>query len=259
MGKNYFDLSGRTAVVTGSGSGLGRAMAIGLAQYGANVVCTDANAVTAKETAELVKKEGRQALDIQCDVTSQEDVAKAIASTVEKFGTVDVMVNSAGLSKYVPSLDYPIDEWMRVIEVNVKGTFICCQAAGRVMAKNKKGSIINMSSIYGIAGVERGISPYATSKAGINGLTRMLAVEWGSLGIRVNAIAPCQFRSPGFDLVVSKFPDPQAMLKSMISNIPLGRVGEPEEIVGGALYLASDASSMVTGHILYIDGGFLAR
>jgi NAD(P)-dependent dehydrogenase (short-subunit alcohol dehydrogenase family) len=127
------------------------------------------------------------------------------------------------------------------------------------MARNKTGSIINMSSIYGIAGVERGISPYATSKAGINGLTRMLAVEWGSLGIRVNAIAPCQFRSAGFEQVLSRFPDPQAMLKGMISNIPLGRIGEPDETVGAALFLGSDASSMVTGHTLYLDGGFLAR
>jgi gluconate 5-dehydrogenase len=259
MKKNYFDLSGRTAVITGAGSGLGRTMAVGLAQYGANVTALDLNKDTAEETAEMVRAEGQKALAVQCDVTSVEQVSAAIARTVEQFGTIDVLINSAAATKYVPSLEFNVDDWMHVVNVNLKGSFICCQAAGRVMAKQKKGSIINMSSIYGIAGVERGISPYATSKAGINGLTRMLAVEWGPLGIRVNAMVPCQFRSKGFEQVLGRFPDPPAMLKSMVDKIPLGRIGEPDEIVGSTVYLASDASAMVTGHLLYIDGGFLAR
>jgi len=259
MGKNYFDLSGRVAVITGAGGGLGRVMAAGLAQYGARIVAADLSADGAQETAGLVQKEGQEALAIQCDVSSQNDVDQVVARTVEKFGTIDILINSAAATKYCSSLTIAVEDWMHVIDVNLKGTFMCCQAAGRVMEKKKKGSIINMSSIYGIAGVERGISAYATSKGGINGLTRMLAVEWAPLGIRVNAIVPCQFRSWGFEVTLSRFPDPQAMLKKMEANIPLGRVGEPDEIVGGVLYLASDASSMVTGDLLYIDGGYLAR
>ena len=259
MKKNVFDLSGRVAVLTGAGGGLGQVMAAGLAQYGADVVCTDANAEGVAVAAELVKKEGREALGIQCDVADQEDIDNVVARTVEKFGTIDIWVNSAAVTTYVPSLTISIDDWMHVINVNLKGTFMCCQAAGRVMEKNKKGSIINLSSIFGIAGSGRANAAYGISKAGIDGITRMLAVEWAPLGIRVNSIAPCQFRSWGFEITLSKFPDPEAMLQSMKANIPLGRPGEPEEIIGGVVYLASDASSMVTGDTLYIDGGFLAR
>ncbi len=258
LGKNPFDLSGRVAIITGV-AGLGRSMAGGLADFGAAVVCADSDPNVAKETAELVKKAGREALDVRCDVTSQEDVDALVAHTVEKFGGIDILVNSAGITKHVPPSDFLMEDWMCIINVNLKGTFLCCQAVGRIMEKNRKGSIINLTSILGIVGVGRGNSAFAASKGGVNGLTRELAIEWAPYGIRVNAIAPCQFDSPGFQKAIHEFPDPDALLEKIISNIPLGRIGKTEEIIGTAVYLASDASSMVTGHIVYLDGGYLAR
>jgi NAD(P)-dependent dehydrogenase (short-subunit alcohol dehydrogenase family) len=257
-GRNLFDLSGRVAIITGV-AGLGRSMARGLAEFGAAVVCADSDPNIAKETAELVKKAGREALDIWCDVTSQEDVDALVARTLEKFGDIDILVNSAGITKHVPPRDFVMEDWMRIINVNLKGTFLCCQAVGRIMEENRKGSIINITSILGVVGVGRGNSAFAASKGGVNGLTRELAIEWAPSGIRVNAIAPCQFESPAFRKAIHEFPDPDALLRKIISNIPLGRIGQSDEIIGTALYLASDASSMVTGHIVYLDGGYLAR
>jgi len=202
------------------------------------------------------KKAGN--LWVRCDVSSQEDVDNLVARTIEKFGDIDILVNSAGITKHVPPGDFLMKDWMRIIEVNLKGTFMCCQAVGRVMEKNKKGSIINLTSILGLVGVGRGNSAFAASKGGVNGLTRELAIEWAPYGIRVNAIAPCQF-NPGVQNALLEFPNPEALLKKIIDNIPLGRVGEADEIVGTAVYLASEASSMVTGHIVHLDGGYLAR
>jgi NAD(P)-dependent dehydrogenase (short-subunit alcohol dehydrogenase family) len=168
-------------------------------------------------------------------------------------------VNSAGITKHVPPGEFRMTDWMHIIDVNLKGTFMCCQAVGRVMEKNHKGSIINLTSILGIVGVGRGNSAFSASKGGVNGLTRDLAIEWAPCGIRVNAIAPCQFESPSFRKAIQEFPDPDALLEKIVSNIPLGRIGRTEEIIGTAVYLASDASSMVTGHIIHLDGGYLAR
>jgi NAD(P)-dependent dehydrogenase (short-subunit alcohol dehydrogenase family)/mannose-6-phosphate isomerase-like protein (cupin superfamily) len=256
--KNLFDLTGRVAIITGV-EGLGRSMARGFADFGAAVVCADIDPNVAKKTAELVKQAGREALDVQCDVTSQKDVDALVARTLEKFGNIDILVNSAGITKHVPPSEFRMEDWMRIIDVNLKGTFLCCQAVGRIMEKNRKGSIINITSILGVVGVGRGNSAFAASKGGVNGLTRELAIEWAPCGIRVNAIAPCQFESPAFRKAIGEFPDPDALLKKIISNIPLGRIGETDEIIGTAVYLASDASSMVTGHIVYLDGGYLAR
>ena len=258
MGKNIFDLSGRVAIITGAGSGFGRSIAVGFAWYGANVVCADIDTRGMEVTTELVKKEGKRSLVIHCDVTNQEDVDNLVAHTMQKFGNVDILVNSAGTSKHVPPSDFLMKDWMHVIEVNLKGTFMCCQAVGRIMEKNKKGNIINLTSILGLVGVGRGNSAFAASKGGVNGLTRELAIEWAPCGIRVNAIAPCQFKTPGFDKAIDEFPDPEPLLEKMKSKIPLGRIGESDEIIGTAVYLASEASSMVTGHIVHLDGGYLA-
>ncbi|MBI4244300.1 MAG: SDR family oxidoreductase [Planctomycetes bacterium] len=262
MGRNIFDLSDRVAIVTGSASGFGRCISIGFARYGANVVCADINTEGLRETIKRVKKKGQKGLAIRCDVTRQEDVDNLVACTMEKFGTIDILVNSVDSYTHAPPSEFSIKDWMIPINTDLKGTFMCCQAVGRVMEKNKKGSIINMTSIIGLIGTGRGNSAFAACKGGINGLTRDLAIEWAPYGIRVNAIAPCQFRTEGFNRAIeehSKVIDRETLLKRMISNIPLGRIGEPEEIVGTAVYLASDASSMVTGHILHLDGGYLAR
>lgn len=258
MGKDIFDLSGQIAIITGAGSGLGRSMAVGFAWYGANVVCADFNIQGAEETAEFVKKEGRESLTVHCDVTSQEDVDNLVAASMQKFGTIDILVNSAGITKHVPPSDFLMKDWMHIIDVNLKGTFMCCQAVGRIMEKNKKGNIINITSLLGLVGVGRGNSAYCASKAGVNGMTRDLAIEWALCGIRVNAIAPCQFKTPGFDKAIDEFPDPEPLVAGMKARIPMGRIGESDEIIGTAVYLASQASSMVTGHIVHLDGGYLA-
>lgn len=259
MDSNIFDLSGRIALISGAGGeGFGRSMAAGFARFGADVVCADVSLEGAEKNAELVRQEGGKALAVRCDVSSQEDVENMVAATVKEFGTIDVLVNSAGITKHVPPTEFDMVDWMRIIEVNLKGTFMCCRAAGRIMLKKGKGSIISISSILGSAGTGRGNSAYAASKGGIDALTRELAIEWAGSGIRVNAIAPCQF-NPGVQAALDEFPDPDALKNRMLDNIPVGRIGEADEIVGSAVYLASDASSMVTGHIIHLDGGYLAR
>jgi NAD(P)-dependent dehydrogenase (short-subunit alcohol dehydrogenase family) len=178
----------------------------------------------------------------------------------QHLGALDILVNSAGISQHDPAESTPVETWDRVLDVNLRGTFLCCQAAGRIMLQQKRGTIINFSSIAGVVGMGRGTNAYCASKGGVNALTKQLALEWASRGIRVNAIAPCQFLTPGLEEVMQdpQF-DRQALMNTWTANIPLGRIGEPDEIVGPALFLASDASSMVTGVVLPVDGGYLAR
>jgi NAD(P)-dependent dehydrogenase (short-subunit alcohol dehydrogenase family) len=255
-----FDLTGKTALVTGAGSGFGRSIAIGFAEYGCQLAVADIDPGKAEETARLVCQVGVRCLPIQVDVAKHDSILRMIDQTEEHFGTIDVLVNCAGISQHDPAELTPLETWDRVLDVNLRGTFLCCQAAGRVMLRQNRGVIINFSSVAGIVGMGRGTNAYCASKGGVNTLTKQLALEWASRGVRVNAIAPCQFFTPGLQEVMD---DPQfdreALMKTWTSNIPLGRVGEQDEIVGPALFLASDASSMVTGVILPVDGGYLAR
>ena len=258
--RKLFDLSGRVALVTGSGSGLGRAIALGLAEFGARVVSADLRLCCAKETARQVHREGGEALAFQVDVTEDEAAQRLVSDTVDKFKRIDILVNSAGVTSHFPSVELALEEWHRVMDVNLKGTFLCCQAAGVVMLEQKKGCIINIASLGGLVALGRGAAAYSASKGGVVMLTRELAVEWASCGVRVNGVAPCQFRTPMLETVLNdpQF-NPDKLMQNWVSHIPLGRIGEMSEIVGPVVFLASDAASMVTGHILAVDGGYLAR
>jgi NAD(P)-dependent dehydrogenase (short-subunit alcohol dehydrogenase family) len=209
--------------------------------------------------ADKVAALGRRSLAIAADVASKEQVQAMVGATVAKLGTVDILVNCAGIPQHDPAELTPLETWDRVLDVNLRGTFLCCQAAARVMLEKKRGVMINFSSIAGIVGMGRGANAYCASKGGVNSLTKQLAVEWSARGIRVNAIAPCQFRTPGLQSVMDdpQF-DPKKLMDTWVSKIPLGRIGETDEIVGPALFLASEASAMVTGIVLEVDGGYLA-
>ena len=258
--RNMFDLSGKVALITGAGVGFGEAIALGFAEFGCDIAACDLNIENPQRTAEQVRKIGRRAIALKANVAVPEDITAMVDAAVDQLGGIDILVNCAGIPQHNPAETTPLETWDSVLDINLRGTFLCCQAAARVMLKKGAGVMINFSSIGGVVGVGRGANAYCASKGGVNALTKQLALEWADRGIRVNAIAPCQFMTPGLkDVMADPQFDPEKLMQTWVSNIPLGRVGEPEEIVGPALFLVSDASSMVTGVILPVDGGYLAR
>ena len=258
--RRLFDLKGRVALITGASVGFGEAISLAFAEYGCDIAASDLDSQPTQRVVDLVKQKGRRAVALTADVGKPEEITGMVANAMREFETIDILVNCAGIPQHTPAEDTPLDVWDRVLEINLRGTFLCCQAAARIMLPKRKGTIINFSSIAGFVGVGRGANAYCASKGGINTLTKQLALEWADRGIRVNAIAPCQFMTPGLRAVMAKPQfNPEKLMETWVSNIPLGRVGQPEEIVGPALFLASDASSMVTGVVLPVDGGYLAR
>ena len=258
--QKLFDLSGRVALITGAGVGFGEAIALGFAEFGCDIAACDLNIENPQRTAEAVRKTGRRAIALKADVSVRQDIFAMVDETIREFGKIDILINCAGIPQHDAAETTPIETWDRVLDINLRGTFLCCQAAARFMLEKRSGVIVNFSSIAGTVGVGRGANAYCASKGGVNALTKQLALEWADRGIRVNAIAPCQFLTPGLrDVMAEPQFDPEKLMQTWTSNIPLGRVGEPEEIVGPTLFLASDASSMVTGVILPVDGGYLAR
>jgi len=254
VGSNLFDVAGRKALVTGAARGIGRVLAIGLAEAGCDVSILVRNVKDAEPVVEEIQRLGCKVIAVQADVRKKEEVDQALADTTEQFGRLDICVNNAGISIQKPAEEMPEEEWDRILDTNLKGAFLCCQAAARTMIPQRQGSIINIASLSGSAvNVPQKQAVYNTSKAGVVMLTKSLAVEWAQYGIRVNSI------SPGYMKTEMTLEGMSHLFPAWESLTPLGRLGEPEELRGAVLFLASDASSYVTGHDLVIDGGYTAR
>jgi NAD(P)-dependent dehydrogenase (short-subunit alcohol dehydrogenase family) len=250
---DLFRLDGQTAVVTGGAGGLGAAMARGLAEAGAAVAVADLDAGQAKVVADRIAKNGGRARAVAVDVADRSSVERMAEEVEAGLGAIDVLVNCAGITHRSPAAEFPEAAWHRVLAVNLTGVFWGCQVVGRRMLARGRGSIVNIASIAGQIGLT-GTAAYAASKGGVVMLTRALAVEWAARGVRVNAIAPSWFESNIGDLI-HREPD---YAERAMRRVPMGRMGTPDELIGAALYLASAASTMVTGHILAVDGGTLA-
>jgi len=245
------DLPGKVAIVTGGSRGLGKAMAIGLANAGAHIVVCDL--LDTKETVSLIQGLGRESIGLKVDVTKPADIAMMVEKTVEKFHTIDILVNNAGIVKSAPAESMTEEDWKRVLTVNLTGEFLCAQAVGNQMIKQKHGRIINIASVAGMFGSAQSAA-YSASKAGIILLTKTLAVEWGKYGININAICPGVFLTDMTDIYL-KDPGFDQMIKT---RVPLGRYAHPEELMGAVVFLASNASTYVTGSTLVVDGGWTA-
>lgn len=256
-----FCLAGKVALVTAGAGGFGAAISCGLAQHGAAVAVTDIDTDRAEEVSACVREAGGKSFSTACDTTSDQQVNQAVRLTVEKLGRLDILVNVAGVAVMKPTLDMATAEFEATLDSCLTGVFRTSKAAATVMTRQGDGgSIVHMSSIASAIALGRGTGAYAAAKAGLNAMVRELAVELAPHHIRTNAIAPCQFRTIGFErrLDDPRFGGREALTEKMLSRIPLGRFGLPEDIVGPAIFLASDAAAMVTGHVLFVDGGYTA-
>jgi NAD(P)-dependent dehydrogenase (short-subunit alcohol dehydrogenase family) len=249
--QELFDLTGKTAIVTGGSRGIGKEMAEGLAEAGANLVLCARRAEWLDETVTEFRDRGFNVESALCDVAKPAEVQGVVATAVEKFGGVDVLINNAGISWGAMPEDMPLEKWQQVLDVNLTGCFLFAQAAGREMLKKGSGSIINIASISGLTSSANGpfYAGYVASKAGLIGLTRELAASWGRKGIRVNAIAPGFFHSRLADAVIDLYE------RSIQENNVIPRVGNEGELKGIAVFLASEASSYITGQTIAVDGG----
>jgi NAD(P)-dependent dehydrogenase (short-subunit alcohol dehydrogenase family) len=250
-----FTLTGNVALVTGAARGLGRAIALALANAGADVVLGLRDGNTAAELAEQIESLGRRALRVQMDVAHRDQISRSVDSAVDHFGQLDILVNNAGVAPENPAENVREQDFDLTLAVNLKGTFFASQAAGRVMIKQQRGCIINMSSQAGFVALPTE-SVYCMTKAAIAHLTKCLAVEWGKYNIRVNAIAPTFIRTPGTETALA---DPAFRADTIERIAALHRIGEPMDVAGAAVFLASPASSLITGHTMLIDGGWTAR
>jgi NAD(P)-dependent dehydrogenase (short-subunit alcohol dehydrogenase family) len=253
MGYPALDLTSKTAVVIGGTSGIGLTIAKGLAQAGANVVPTGRRTELVESAAAAIKKSGGKTLAIPSDVTDRVSLEALLRAAAAEFGAVDILVNSAGTTKRTPTLDVSESEWNNILETNLNGTLRACQIFGRHMIERQRGRIINIASLSSFVALYE-VAAYSASKAGVASLTKSLAIEWARHGVCVNAIVPGVLRT---DLNAGLL-DGTARGKEFLMRTPMARFGKLEELVGAAVFLASDAASFVTGHLLVVDGGILA-
>ena len=247
------ELKGKVAVVIGGTSGIGRAIAHGFAQAGADVVPTSRRAEQVEAAASEIEAFGQRSLRVTSDVADRSSLDRVLSESVAAFGQVDILVNSAGRTKRAPTIDYPEDEWNAIIDTNLTGTLRACQVFGKHMLERESGSIINIASLSTFVALFE-VAAYSASKAAVGSLTKSLAIEWSSRGVRVNAIAPGVFRTA----LNQKLLDETDRGREFLLRTPMRRFGNVEELAGAAIFLASDAASFVTGEIIAVDGGFLA-
>lgn len=255
--RGLFSIEGKAALVTGAGSGLGRAIAVAYAQFGARVSCVDISVKDSEAVCDEINKNGGDAVAIVCDVSRSEDVRRAVEVSLGAFGAIDILVNSAGIGMRSTAEDMTDVMWDRVLDINLKGTFLFCREVGRHMIERGEGGrIINMASVGGVVGLETGNANYCASKGGVIAMTKTLALEWAKHKILVNAVAPSHTRTALIEKLMEQKPE---VKEYFLNNIPLGMLAEPVHIVGPAIFLASEAASFVTGHTLIVDGGHTAR
>ncbi len=253
MGYSRLELNDKVAVVVGGTSGIGLAIAKGMAEAGADVVPTSRRADMVEAAAAEIEQRGRRAIRVSSDVSDRASLQRVLDETVSAFGKVDILVNSAGRTKRAPTLEFSEEDWNDIIDTNLTGTLRACQVFGRHMLERESGSIINIASLSTFVALYE-VAAYSASKAAVASLTKSLAVEWGPRGVRVNAIAPGVFRTA----LNQKLLDETERGREFLLRTPMRRFGNVEELAGVAIFLASDAASFVNGEIIAVDGGFLA-